>query len=326
MKRTYFGEEDFASSMKETALPLLQAHLREGDLTGEENINLHYYELIHPEERAAVVIFHGFCEFFGKYHEMAYYLYREGYSVFFLEQRGHGHSGRECDNPCKVHVTDFMEYVHDQKTFVEKVVKKEMKSQRLLLLAHSMGGLVGGLYLEEYPKDFDRAILSSPMLEINYGGIPKFAAVLMGVLARIRRKTEDYAPGGHDFTPEADFEHSSQLSPARYRYMFDQRLSNPCDQTNSATYGWAIASMKAIKTFHKHTGQIKVPVLVFQAGKDTMVDIKGQDRFLSEYSGAEIVRFPESKHEIFNSVTEDRQGFYDHVLDYFAESDQNGLE
>lgn len=321
-ERTYFGENDFYDSMRNIALPVIQSNLKEGDLTGEGNINLHYYELLHPKERAAVVIFHGFCEFFGKYHELAYYLFREGCSIFFLEQRGHGHSDRECENCCKVHVRDFMEYVRDQKTFVDQVVKKEMHSDRLLLFAHSMGGLVGGLYLEQYPKDFEQAILSSPMLEINYGGVPKAAAVFMGILARIRRKTKEYAPGGHDFTPEADFEHSSQLSPARYQYMFDQRLQNTCDQTSSATYGWAIASMKGVKVFHKNADKIRVPVLILQAGKDTMVDISGQDRFQKENPHVRIERFPNAKHEIFNSTTEDRSRFYDLLLDCYFSSNR----
>jgi len=35
---------------------------------------------------------HGFCEFFGKFHETAYTFYEQGYSVFFVELRGHGYS------------------------------------------------------------------------------------------------------------------------------------------------------------------------------------------------------------------------------------------
>ena len=34
-----------------------------------------------------------------------------------------------------------------------------------------MGGAIGAKFLEDYPEYFDRAVLSSPMLEINTGKI-----------------------------------------------------------------------------------------------------------------------------------------------------------
>lgn len=317
----YFGEEDFLEKMDSEVKPWLSEHEEEGTITGEGGLSLHWYAVPHPEEKAAVVLVHGFCEFFGKYHEMAYYLWNAGYSVYFLEQRGHGQSDRENENPDAVYVSDFLDYVRDEKTFVDQVVLPRSTSKKLYLLAHSMGGLVGTLMLEEYPELFKKAVLSSPMLEINYGSIPPFVVKILAVWGRIAHWQKRYVPGGHDFDGKSNFETSSQRSPSRYKYMFDQRLSDEKKHMNGATYGWTIASMKAVKRCRKNVNRIDqdLPVLLLSAGNDTKVDVRGHEEFLKKRPQTKALRFPESKHEIFNSVTEDRNRFYDAILDFYEE-------
>ena len=44
----------------------------------------------------------------------------------------------------------YQEYVKDLHVFVDGIVKKRSKSGELYLFAHSMGGAIGALFLEEY--------------------------------------------------------------------------------------------------------------------------------------------------------------------------------
>lgn len=37
-----------------------------------------------------------------------------------------------------------------------------------------MGGGIGSLFLERYPKYFDAALLNAPMMEIDTGKVPSF--------------------------------------------------------------------------------------------------------------------------------------------------------
>ena len=39
-----------------------------------------------------------------------------------------------------------------------------------------MGGCIGAFYLEQYPEDFAKAVLNAPMLGVNLGGVPSWAA------------------------------------------------------------------------------------------------------------------------------------------------------
>ena len=66
------------------------------------------------------------------------------------------------------HVETFDEYVLDAKTFVEKMIKKNRPpGTTYVLLAHSMGGQIALRYLQQYPQDFNAAVLSSPFVGLN---------------------------------------------------------------------------------------------------------------------------------------------------------------
>ena len=162
----FIKEQDFANTMKGKVLPFLKDKTKEGYFENKDGMQLHYAMMVRPDEKASIVISHGYCEFTTKYSEMLYYFYQMGYSVFILDHRGHGLSDREVDGYCKIHVNSFQDYISDFNEFIEKIVRPESVTERLILFAHSMGGGIGALYLEQYPDVFKRAILSSPMIKL----------------------------------------------------------------------------------------------------------------------------------------------------------------
>ena len=165
----YFGEDEFEDRMTMLGKTFRKQVDIDGDFEGCRGVRIHYTYLLHPEERAAVVISHGFCEVMPKYDELIYYFYQLGYSVFFIDHRGHGRSGRCIDHPGKIYVDDFMDYIEDLKTYMDKVVTVFSRSKKYLLFAHSMGGAIGTLFLEHYPDYFQAAVLCAPMIEMQYG-------------------------------------------------------------------------------------------------------------------------------------------------------------
>ena len=313
-----FGEEDFDSRMETEVQPWMKECLKEDYLSGADGARLHYVKAVHPRERAAIVICHGFCEFTGKYHEMMYYFYQMGYSVFLAEHRGHGFSQRFVEDMDRVYVGSYQEYVDDMKAFVEKIVKPESRSGHLLLFAHSMGGAVGALYLEQFPKDFERAVLSSPLMEMNFGSIPDWQVKFLIFWSKIMRWKDQYVPGQHGFDRVYAFDTSSCLSEARYAYVFRQRLETPEYSSYGATYAWTRASIAATKRLLKEAGNVTIPVLLFQAGRDSMVRPGGQEAFAASTPHTRLVRFPDSKHEIFNATDEMRRDYYQEIFDIFC--------
>ncbi|MBR4745535.1 MAG: alpha/beta hydrolase, partial [Clostridia bacterium] len=68
----------------------------------------------------------------------------------FYEQRGHGFSQGKGKEPDVVHVDSYREYVEDLKAFMDHVVNPQTEGLKHILYAHSMGGAVSALFLEQY--------------------------------------------------------------------------------------------------------------------------------------------------------------------------------
>ena len=312
-----FGENNFNEQMEKLVAPLLEKVVQ-GDFTGYDEKTIHYYYLKNPEEKAAIVISHGFCEFFPKYHEITYYFYEAGYSVFFVEHRGHGYSYRETEELDRVHATRFQTYVDDLKIFVDEVVKKESSTKNLYLFCHSMGGCIGALYLEQYSDDFQKAILSSPMMQLNFRGTSPLMVKVLILWSSVAGWDEKYLPGQHGFDGINTYPNCSAQSEVRHKYLFELKKKNKYYQMNGGTYGWCKQSLKAMKQAIKEADRIKTPTILFQAGLDTMVEPGGQNKFLANNPNIEKFYYPESKHEIFNAYDSDRKKYFIQVLDFYA--------
>ena len=317
----FFGEDDFAEQMKNVVVPFIAEHDREGDFSGAGGASLHYHALVNPDEKAAIVISHGFCEFFPKYHEMTYYFYQSGYSVFFIEHRGHGYSHREIDDIDKVHCKSFNNYVDDLKCFMDKVVSEKSLTKKYLLYCHSMGGCIGALFLERYPDCFSAAVLSSPMMQLNFRGIKPILVKILLVWSIIARWDKKYLPTQHGFDGINTYPKCSALSEARHNYLFEYRLHDDHYRTNGGTYKWARESFKGMKEAIAGAGRIRVPVILFQAGLDTMVEPEGQEEFLKNNPTIIKKAYPDSKHEIFNAYDADRMDYYNTMIGFFEKND-----
>lgn len=309
---------EYKQFVEEKLQPFLNDTVQEGYCTSSDGIKLHYHKAIHPNESATIVMIHGFSEFFGKHHENAYRFYNAGYSIFFLELRGHGKSERtDSHKDSRVHVSDFQEYVEDVHSFMEQVVEKESKTHTYFLFAHSMGGAVSTLYLEQYPDTFKCAVLSSPMLMMNYGKVPDLAVDALAAYSKVAPVDEEFGPSQKPFDGIPDFEHSSMLDKDRYEYQFSLRTNEPLYQTWGGTWGWIRAGKEATNTIMKNINKVKTPVLLLQAEKDTMVRLGGQNVFDYKNPKVTLLEYKDSKHEIFNATKEIREQYYKDILDYF---------
>lgn len=315
----FFAEDDFAEKMNQIVCPFRETHYSEGDFVSFDHTRIHYTCIKNDSEKAAIVISHGFCEFIHKYDEMIYYFYQLGYSIYFINHRGHGFSERKVDELDKVYVESFEEYVEDFKLFMEQVVKVQSPQVPHILFAHSMGGAIGSLYIEKYPMDFVAAVLSSPMMEMNYGKIPFWAAKFIAALAVIAKKGKEYAPKQHAFDDKYTFATSSTLSEPRYAYVFSMREKTPEYHTYGGTYSWTYAGIKATELIMKKAKTVTLPILLFQAGRDTLVLPKAQERFVQLTKNTCLVRYEQSKHEIFNALPNVRKEYYNKMFLFIEE-------
>ena len=265
-------------------------------------------------EEEAVRMLNVYGEFAEKYKEVIYYFLKNGYSVYVPEHRGHGYSDRIVVDGEKVHIEDYEQYVQDLHCFVKNVV--ELTEKRKILFCHSMGGAIGVRYLEEFPLTFDAAILSAPMLGMNTGKYPKWLAKVTADFFCAIGKGTKYAAGQSGFSEKPSFETSNCVSRERYMYIYNMRLRNINYQTYGGTYAWVKAGFKVIRKLRKRKNikSIKIPLIIFEAEKDDMVDNCGIEKFAKKAKTAQLVRMKDSKHEIFNAGEAVRDSYYRQIF------------
>ena len=300
----YLSETEYKDKINNTVEPYLKSIIQEGYIQGEENINLYYQKYIIPNSKGTIVICHGFTEYTRKYTELIYYFVNKGYSVYIYDQRGHGNSGTlGVIDKTQLHVDKFQNYVLDLKTVLDKVVVPSLKQdEKIFLFAHSMGGCVGTLFLEQYPQYFDAAILSSPMMEVNTGNVPSFIAKLIATTADSIGFGDNYVLGKEKFDGTYDFQNANTSSLSRYEYCYDKlAIEDEYAQRGDSSFHWLKEAFSADKNVlaKDNASKVKIPVLLFQAQNDTMVGNNGQDKFQKNAQNCNLVLVNNTKHDIY---------------------------
>ncbi len=317
-------EDILEQKMEEEAEPFLQRIRVSGMMKTTENKGL-YYEL-YPQENAkgTIVVSYGFTESCLKYYELLYYFYREGYQAAIMDHRGHGRSMREVEDMTVVHVELFSRYVKDLHHFVEKKVKPMADGKPLYLFAHSMGGCIGTFYLEQYPDDFKRAVLTAPMLGVKLGGCPAWAARVLCDMEVFRGKGTERLFTQSAFDPDESFEECSASSEARHAWYMKKRREDENYQTSSGSYYWGKEAINAgeFVVSRKQVEKVKASVLLFQAEYDSLVKPEPQDRFVSRIADGRLVFVPGVRHEIYRAPNEVLQPYLEEIFRFYEGADQ----
>ena len=293
--------------------------VEQGDFPSFDGLNLRYYHASQgegKEPKGCIVMLHGYCGFWGKFHEVAHFFWQAGFDVFFLEQRGHGYSGRQIDDKDMVHVIDYADYIADVKTFMDKIVIPSAGKLPKIIYAHSMGGAIAALFLEEHPEYFDAAVLSSPMFSIKTGSTPSIAVKLLCAKIRLLHQENLSFPGGKRFDGIPSFETSSARSEKRYNYIFNQRLADEHYHTYMMSNGWGAASFKATARLLRRASKVKTPVLLLTAGNDALVNMSGHEKFAKRAANVQQINYEGSKHEIYNDVDEVREKYFNDIFNF----------
>lgn len=275
--------------------------------------------------RGAVVFSHGFTEFAEKHAEMTWYFLLAGYSVCILEHRGHGYSVRDVSNPSLVWIDDWRRYVADLAKFSQNVGRVYADGQPLCFYSHSMGGGIGAATLECFPTLFDRAVLSSPMIE-PITGMPNAIAGPATALASAVGLSRRRAPGQVEFSSTMKLKGYDGAEQSRVQWYFDLRKANVNYQTNAATFGWVHQALKMSKAVLDRgaCARIETPILLFQAGRDTWVHNSAQNRFVErvrvESGDVVLERVEPAVHEIFSMPNAVLGPYIDRIIDFYGET------
>jgi alpha-beta hydrolase superfamily lysophospholipase len=126
--------------------------------------------------RAVVVLVHGLGEHAGRYQALVERLHGWGFAVWAHDHHGHGESsGARGGLPSELRLVDDLALVIDD-------ARRGNPGLPLVLLGHSLGGLVAASLVARGVRPVDGLVLSSPGLDPGLNGFQK---ALLAVLPRI---------------------------------------------------------------------------------------------------------------------------------------------
>ena len=317
------SEVNYEEQMTTKVEPFLAERRKDGFFKSFDGNEIHYEQYITPGAPAAVVIVHGFTENAFKFSELIYSLLQNHYSVCAWDQRGHGRSGREAavrEENSLVHVNCFRDYEKDMETVCDALLK-DMPGPHAVF-CHSMGGAVTGLFMEDHPGVFDRAVFCAPMIAPNRSGIPLFAGKLICRGAELLGHGSRRLFMSRPYDGPENFETSCASSRERFDWYDAVRVNTPAFHTNGPTYEWTKQSLSVTGWLLAPGAveKITVPVRVYSAESDNSVLPEEQKRFAERLIRGRLIRVPGSRHEIYRSPDEVLFPWWHEILGFFGEA------
>ncbi len=134
---------------------------------GEQTLAFYAWPNAPENARAAVLLLHGLGEHMGRYGHVASALQAAGYVVFGYDHHGHGLSSGLRGN-----LLSPSQLLNDVRFVIEQV--RALTPAPLVLLGHSMGGLIAARAVAQSLPHIDALVMSSPALGAQTNVIQKF--------------------------------------------------------------------------------------------------------------------------------------------------------
>ncbi len=226
------------------------------------------------DTRANVLLLHGIAEHSGRYEHVGSTLASAGYSTRAFDHHGHGRSGGK-----RAHVPSFDTFLDDVE---DNLSDLRALGKPVVLMAHSMGGLIAFNYCVTGRPLPDVLLLSGPALGAE---VPTWQRVMAPVLGRLKPtlfiKNEF---DGSLLSTDPDVGKSYIDDPLRIQ---------------GATAGLGHALFEAMKTANENLPNLSIPTMVFHGGGDRIVPPHFTEP-IGELAVASRQVLPGLEHEVLN--------------------------
>lgn len=265
--------------------------------SGSDGTAIFYRHFALPGERLRIVVSHGLGEHSGRYGNLVESLCPLGASLWIPDHRGHGRSqGR------RGHVSDFGDYARDLKILIDRLRSDGMP---LLLIGHSMGGLIALSLARRFPESIDGLAVSSPLL-----GLPKPVPPAMRVLSH----TLAVLWPTLSLTNGLDATYISHDRDIVDTYGADKLVHNRISAR------WTSQCMREISAVHSAPDAVEVPFLMQIAGDDRLVSPAASLAYFDSLTTTDktLCHYEDLYHEIYNERQPDRQRVLEDLTGWVA--------
>ncbi len=242
----------------------------------------------HTPGRGTVVIVHGLGEHVGRYDPVAERLNAWGFAVRGYDHHGHGDSsGKPGALPTDTHLLD------DLADILDSTRRRMDPRSPLILLGHSLGGLVAARLVSLNMRKVEGLVLSSPALDAGLNLLQKLLVATLPRIAPNLRVGNGLDPRALSHIPDVV---RAYCEDPMVHDRISARLARFIAEAGPATLACA--------------PQWRVPTLLLYAGADQLVNPAGSRAFAAA-APAHVVTshcFESSYHEIFNDL--DREAVF----------------
>jgi lysophospholipase len=246
--------------------------------------------------RGSLLFAAGRGDFLEKYLEIHDHWHRAGWNVTAFDWRGQG--GSQGDRPGGW-LDRFETVVADLAGLIESW--KARSPGPYAVIGHSMGGHILLRTLADRRPAIDAAVLVAPMLAINSGPIPVFAAEWLASAASLLglggQRAWHNPPGPQ---PAGSFRQTT-LTGSRERYEDETWWwkKHPGFDLGPPTWDWLRAAYSSCATLTAaRLGQVATPVLLIGTERDRLVSPAAIRLAASRLPKGELFMFDDSAHEI----------------------------
>ncbi|MCB1687396.1 MAG: lysophospholipase [Halioglobus sp.] len=242
-----------------------------------------YFQCWEPEATptAVVLVAHGAGEHSARYQPLAQFFTGHNFVVAALDHTGHGYS-----EGIPGHVDSFEDYLHDITVFHRQIATR-FAGVPMLLLGHSMGGLIACNYLLRHQGEFAGAILSGPAIKTDLE--PGFVQMrLLRLLASLLPRLGMLKLNAEGVSRNPDVVRDYIADPLVFHGKMSARMLREL--------------FAGMHTVQAGAAGITLPILILHGGADAMTSPEGS-LFLQDHIGSSdktLKIYPGLYHEIFN--------------------------
>ena len=243
----------------------------------EGKIHYRWWEPLGRPQRLVQIV-HGYAEHGGRYGHVAAALAAKGAAVYADDHIGHGRSDGE-----RALITNF-DHVVDDLHYLSVIARGEYPGIPLVLVGHSMGGLLAGLTAERWPDEIS--------------GIA-FCGSVLGDWEWLRDVLQQPQ------LPEVPFD---PMSLSRDPAVGAAYAADPLVYHGQYKRGLLAAEAEALNNFQDNIAKLVMPVLFLHGTEDPFVPFQRSLEAVEEMPAADktIHTLEGARHEVLNEINRDQ--------------------